>query len=87
MNNKETLMQAFIATDLPVGHLEAFKQGAAKGHLDLKRSIVDFIDRRLLDIDVLQDSKELTAVEAEIARWELFQLRDLIRNVLLFKRE
>jgi hypothetical protein len=83
MNNDE-LLAAFTATGLPVGHLDAFKAGAAlkmkpqEAHLLAKRLIVNYIDSRL------KHTIDHYGITNNQAFNELELLRSYIRNVCLW---
>ena len=70
------LIEAFEDSDLPAGHLRAFREGARYGYLKAKREVVGLIDLRL--------EGEARKVESAVADQELMTLRHYVRNVMLW---
>jgi hypothetical protein len=74
------LKEAFIATELPVGHLDAYKEGAAYGYLLAKRQMVEALDIQIEHLKLHLDERH-TAIQ------NLEGARNYVRNVMLFKKD
>lgn len=85
------LVEAFTATELPVGHLDAFKEGAAYGYLLAKRQMVEAIDNTVIPLQKARYENDGILVEVDIAvkskMSALLEFRDYVRNYMLFKKE
>lgn len=80
------LKEAFMATKLPVGHLDAYKEGAAHGYLTAKRQMVEALDKRIEHCNTKAED-EAGCCEYDFAATQLELVRSYVRNVMLFKKE
>ena len=76
--NKE-LIEAFTQSELSADHYTAYKAGAAQGYLMAKRQMVEAIDHKL-------SHEHYEYPTSYFIEQELNELRDFIRNVMLWRK-